>query len=475
MKYQTVIGLEIHVELLTKTKLFCGCPTAFGGEPNTQCCPICIGMPGTLPVLNKKAVEFGVKAGLALNCEISNKSKMDRKNYFYPDLPKAFQVSQLYEPLCGRGYLDIKLTENSKRIGITRIHLEEDAGKLMHDRSGIGTLVDYNRGGTPLIEIVTEPDMSSPDEAKAFLETLKSILEYIEVSDCKMQEGSLRCDVNISLKPAGKKELGKRVEIKNMNSFKSAYKAMEFEIIRQTELIEKGEIVKQETRRWDDVIEQTFSMRSKEEAHDYKYFPEPDLLPIIIDKDWLENLRSEIPELPGNKKLRYTNEFQLSDYDAEVLISSKSISDLFDKVVKEYGNPKIVANWIMGDYLKLKNENSNNYDEDRISAVSFAKLLQLIEAGVVNTSIAKMIFEEMFKTGAEPDAIIMQKGLTQISDFSEVEKIVDEVLIQYPRSIEDYKNGKKQALGFLVGQAMRLSRGKANPQILNEILIKRLD
>lgn len=474
MKYQTVIGLEIHVELLTKTKLFCGCAVSFGEKPNTQCCPICIGMPGVLPVLNKKAVEYCITAGLALNCEISEFSKMDRKNYFYPDLPKSFQASQFNIPLCRTGHLDIQIGNELKRVGINRIHLEEDAGKLMHDRSGYGTLIDYNRGGVPLIEIVTEPDMRTAEEAALFLNSLKSILEYIDVSDCKMEEGSLRCDVNISLRPEGQSSFGQRVELKNMNSFRSAFRAIEHEEKRQKELLDKGLEVARETRRWDEVEGKTFSMRGKEEAHDYKYFPEPDLVPIIISSEWLETARAEMKELPMQRKQRYIADYSLSQYDADILTSSKHISELFERTLKDYPHPKVIANWLMGDYFRLLNDRKIDID-NAPDFEGLSKLLKLIDDGVINLTIAKTVFEEMFDSGKQPEVIIRQKGLEQISDVSEIETIVDKIILQHPKSVLDFKEGKTKALGFLIGQSMRAMRGKANPQLLNDILIKRLE
>jgi len=475
MSYQTVIGLEIHVELSTLSKLFCGCSVSFGAKPNTQCCPICIGVPGVLPVLNKKAVEYCIKAGLALNCNIDEVSKMDRKNYFYPDLPKAYQVSQYNMPVCQKGYLDIQTGDETKRIGINRIHIEEDAGKLMHDRSGVGTLIDYNRGGVPLIEIVTDPDLRSPEESKIFLESLKSIIEYINVSDCKMQEGSLRCDVNISVRPMGQESLGKRVEVKNMNSFRAAFRAMEYEEKRQKALIENGSEVIQETRRWDDSEGKTYSMRSKEEAHDYKYFPEPDLVPIVINSKWLESIKSEIPELPFQKKIRYIETLGLSSYDVDVLTSSHHLAKLFEQTLLEYPKPKIVANWIMGDYLRILNDRGISIEAQPIYPSSLAKLLLLIDKGEISGTIAKTVFELMFDTGEDPDSIIEQKGLKQITDTDEIERIVDQIIAQNPKSVEDFIEGKTKALGFLVGQAMRATQGKANPPLLNEILSRKLE
>jgi len=475
MRYQTVIGLEIHVELSTSSKLFCGCAVTFGEKPNTQCCPICVGMPGVLPVLNKKAVEYCIKAGLALNCDIAKFNRMDRKNYFYPDLPKAYQTSQLNLPVCLNGYLDIQTKDDLKRVGITRIHLEEDAGKLIHDRSEVGTLIDYNRGGVPLIEIVTEPQLHTADEANIFLESLKSILEYIDVSDCKMQEGSLRCDVNISVRAEGQNSLGKRVEIKNMNSFRAAFRAMEYEGKRQKDLLEKGGIVLQETRRWDDVDSKTYSMRSKEEAHDYKYFPEPDLVPVIVSRTWLAAIKSEIPELPFQKKKRYIEEYGLSSYDADILTSSKYLAKHFEQILLEYNNPKIVVNWLMGDYLRLLKDRGISIEAAPVLPNAFSKLLALVDKGVISGSIAKTVFEEMFDTGKCPESIIKQKGLEQITDTFEIEEIVEQVIAQNTKSVEDFKEGKAKALGFLIGQAMKATRGKANPQLLNEILLRRLE
>ncbi len=400
---------------------------------------------------------------------------MDRKNYFYPDLPKAYQNSQFNMPVCLKGYLDIQNGNESKRIGITRIHLEEDAGKLMHDRSGFGTLIDYNRGSVPLIEIVTEPDLRSAEEASLFLESLKAILEYIDVSDCKMQEGSLRCDVNISLRPEGQQSFGKRVEIKNMNSFRAAYRAIEYEEKRQKDFLEKGGTVVQETRRWDDVEGKTFSMRNKEEAHDYMYFPEPDLVPVIVSKVWLGSVKSGIPELPLQKKKRYIEDYGLSSYPADILTSSRHLAKLFEEVLLEYPNPKIVANWLMGDYLRLLKDREISIEAAPVPPDALSRLLTLVDKGVISGTIAKTVFEEMFDTGKCPEVIIEQKELKQINDAVEIERIVEEVLSQNTKSVEDFKEGKTKALGFLIGQAMRTTRGKANPQLLNDVLIRRLE
>lgn len=470
MDFETVIGLEVHAELSTKTKIYCGCTTEFGGEVNTHCCPICSGMPGVLPVLNEKVVEYAIKAGLATNCEISGYSKQDRKNYFYPDLPKAYQVSQFDLPLCKNGYIDIDINGKTKRVGITRIHIEEDAGKLMHDQWETGSLVDFNRCGVPLIEIVTEPDMRSDEEAKALLESLKSILEYIEVSDCKMQEGSLRCDVNLSVRPMGEEKFGTRTEMKNLNSFRAVGRAILAETDRQIELIEEGGKIVQETRRWDDSKGISYSMRSKEEAHDYRYFPEPDLAPIITSKEKVEEIRSSLPELPDARKKRYISAYGLPEYDAWLLTSSKILADFFEEAAKASNNPKLVSNWIMGDMSRILKERNIDCAEIPFSPKDLSDLIVLIEKGTISGTIAKTVFEEMFSTGKKPEEIVKEKGLVQISDESELKEIVKAVLEQNQQSVEDFRAGKDRALGFLVGQAMKATKGKANPQIINKIL-----
>ena len=470
MSYETVIGLEVHSELSTKSKIYCGCTTEFGGEVNTHCCPICTGMPGVLPVLNEKVVEYAIKAGLAMNCEISKFSKQDRKNYFYPDLPKAYQVSQYDLPLCKNGYIDVEVDGNSKRVGITRIHIEEDAGKLMHDQWETGSLVDFNRCGVPLIEIVTEPDMRSADEAKAVLEKIKSILEYIEVSDCKMQEGSLRCDVNLSIRPEGQKEFGTRTEMKNLNSFRSLVRSVESETKRQQEVIESGDKVVQETRRWDDSKGVSYSMRSKEEAHDYRYFPEPDLVPIVTSDETIESIRKSLPELPDVKQKRFISQYGLPEYDAWLLSTSRIIADFFEKTTYECGNAKMVSNWMMGDMMRILKEKNIEYSKIPFTPTDLAKLIGLIEKGTISGTIAKTVFEEMFSTGKHPEDIVREKGLMQISDESELIGIVKTVLEQNGQSVEDYKAGKDKAFGFLVGQAMKATKGKANPQVINKIL-----
>lgn len=474
MEYETIIGLEVHVELSTKTKLFCGCTTVFGGESNTQCCPVCVGMPGTLPVVNKKAVEYAIKAGLALNCTISERSKMDRKNYFYPDLPKAYQISQYDYPLCRDGYLDIEINGKHKRIRINRIHLEEDAGKLIHDQRESESLIDYNRCGIPLIEIVTEPDMRSPEEAVAFFEALASVLKYIGVSDCKMEEGSLRCDVNLSVRPVGQKDLGKRTEMKNLNSFRAAYRAMVYESKRQEEILERGGTIIQETRRWDDRQGESFPMRTKEEVQDYRYFPEPDLIPIIIDKDWIQEIKKQIPELPNQKKQRFIEKYRIPEYDAGVLTASQTMADFFEDCVKLYNNPKIVSNWIMGDFSRLLKENHLEIGECLLSPQHLAKMLNLIDDGFISNSAGKIVIEEMFKTGEDPEKIVEEKGLKQISSTEELISIVRSVMRNNLQSVLEYKKGKEKVRGFLVGQIMKATQGKANPQMANRILDQEL-
>ena len=473
MKYETVIGLEIHAELATETKIYCGCKNEFGGEPNTHCCPVCTGMPGSLPVLNKKVVDYAIKAGLAMNCSITRYGKQDRKNYFYPDLPKAYQISQFDLPICENGYVDIVVDGQTKRIGITRIHIEEDAGKLIHDDYGTNSIVDYNRCGVPLIEIVSEPDLRSPEEAKIFLETLKSILEYTEVSDCKMQEGSLRCDVNVSLRPMGTEEFGTRCEMKNVNSFSAAYRAMQFEEKRQAEVLDAGGVIEQETRRWDDVHGISTVMRTKEDAHDYRYFPEPDLLPIEISDEWIEEIRKTIPELPEARRQRYVGEYNLPEYDSYILTSSKSMADYFDACVVLGKNPKTVSNWLMGDILKLLNEKE-------LEAIPFepsrlADLITLIEKATISNQAAKKVLAQMFCEDAEPMALVEKMGLSQVSDEGELKKMIEEVLAQNPQSVVDFKAGKGKAMGFLMGQTMKISKGKANPQIISKLLSEALN
>jgi aspartyl-tRNA(Asn)/glutamyl-tRNA(Gln) amidotransferase subunit B len=474
MDYEIVIGLEVHVELATKTKIYCSCTTEFGGEVNTHCCPICVGMPGVLPVLNKKVVEYAIKAGLATNCNISEYNKQDRKNYFYPDLPKAYQISQLYQPICKNGFVEINVNGNVKQIGISEIHIEEDAGKLVHDEWDTGSLVDYNRCGVPLIEIVSRPDMRNADEVKTYLENLKAILQYIEVSDCKMQEGSLRADVNLSVRPFGQEEFGTRTEMKNLNSFRSIVRAIEAESKRQIEEIEYGGKITQETRRWDDNKGISFSMRSKEDAHDYRYFPDPDLVPIVIDKLEIDALRDALPELPEARKLRYIDSFGLPEYDAWQLTTTKALSDFFEESVKSGGNPKACSNWIMGDMMKLLKDRDIESEGLPFTGTFLAKMVQMIEKGIISGTIAKKVFDKMFTTGKDPEIIVNEEGLQVVSDEGAIRDLVSKVLAANPQSVIDFRSGKEKAFGFLVGQAMKEARGKADPQLVNKLLKEEL-
>ena len=472
--YEVIIGLEVHAELSTKTKIFCSCPTRFGAAPNTQTCPICMAMPGTLPVLNEKVVEYAVKAGLATNCEISRNSKNDRKNYFYPDLPKAYQISQYDRPLCEHGYVEIDTKEGKKKIGLTRIHIEEDAGKLNHDEFAGGSLVDLNRAGVPLIEIVSEPDLRSSEEAEEYLRKLKSILEYIEVSDCKMQEGSYRADVNVSVRKKGDPKLGTRTEMKNMNSFRSITRGIEYEIDRQIDVIEEGGEVEQETLRWDDVSGKTFPMRDKEDAQDYRYFPEPDLVAIKLSEEYIENIKNTLPELPESRKERYLQEYGLSEKDANIITASKYLSDLFEGAIKVCNNPKAVNNWIISDISRILNETEMEPIEIPFDSKQLGKLVILIDKGTISSSIGKKVLEELFENPRDPEEIIKEKGWIQISDEGAIKEIVLKVLEANPQSVADYKGGKDKALGFLVGQAMKETRGKANPKMLNEMFLEEL-
>ena len=470
--YEVIIGLEVHAELSTNTKMYCNCSTKFGADPNTHCCPICTGMPGVLPVLNERVVEYAVKAGLATNCEISRFSKQDRKNYFYPDLPKAFQTSQYDLPLCIGGHLDINVNGEKKRIGITRIHIEEDAGKLIHDAYTGDTLVDMNRCAVPLIEIVSEPDIRSAEEAVAYMQTLKSILEYLNVCDCKMQEGSLRCDVNLSVRPVGQKEFGTRTETKNLNSFKAIQNSIEFEIKRQIEEVENGGTIYQETRRWDDAKGIGYAMRSKEDAHDYRYFPEPDLAPIVLSDEYINNIKDNLPEMPHVKKERYMQEFSLPEYDADILTSSIKSANFFEEANEICNNPKAVANWIMGDFARMLNEKEIEINESKVTPENLAELISLIDKGTISSKIAKQVFEDMFESGENAKDIVEKKGLVQMSDEGAIKAIVEKVVEANPQSIIDYKAGKDRAIGFLVGQIMKETKGKANPQIVNKLLLE---
>jgi len=472
--YEVVIGLEVHSELSTKTKIFCSCDTKFGSKPNTQVCPICMAMPGTLPVLNEKVVEYAVKAGLATNCEISRDSKNDRKNYFYPDLPKSYQISQFDKPLCKKGCLEIETDEGKKKIGITRIHIEEDAGKLNHDELGGGTLVDLNRAGVPLIEIVSEPDLRSKEEVESYLRKLKSILEYIEVSDCKMQEGSFRADVNVSVRKKGETKLGTRTEMKNMNSFRSITRGIDYEIDRQIDVIEDGKKVEQETLRWDDVSGKTFSMRDKEDAQDYRYFPEPDLVSIKLSEEYIENIKKTLPEMPESRKQRYVEKYMLSEKDAKLITSSKFLSDLFENAIEICNNPKAINNWIISDISRILNEKEMEAIEIPFNSIQLANLVILIDKETISSSIGKKVIVELFENPRDPEEIIKEKGWIQISDEGAIKEVVIKILNANPTSIADYKAGKEKALGFLVGQAMKETKGKANPQLLNKLFLEEL-
>ena len=472
--YEVVMGLEVHAELSTNTKIFCSCPTKFGAEPNTQVCPICMAMPGTLPKLNEKVVEYAVRAGLATNCTISRDSKNDRKNYFYPDTPRAYQISQFDKPLCEHGYIEIETSQGKKKIGITRIHIEDDAGKLNHDDLGGGALIDLNRAGVPLIEIVSEPDFRSIEEVDAYLRKLKSILEYVEVSDCKMEEGSFRADVNTSIRPVGAEKLGTRTEMKNMNSFRSITRALEYEIGRQVEVIDNGGIVDQETLRWDEVSGKTFSMRDKENAQDYRYFPEPDLVAIKLSEEYIENIRKTLPEMPESRKERYLRDYKLSEKDAGIITASKYLSDLFEKASEICGNYKAVNNWIISDISRILNETEMDPIEIPFDSKQLAKLVMLIDKGTISSSIGKKVLVELFENPRDPEDIIKEKGWIQISDEGAIKEVVLKIIEANPQSVADFKAGKERALGFLVGQAMKETKGKANPQMLNKMFAEEL-
>ncbi|OPX89677.1 MAG: Aspartyl/glutamyl-tRNA(Asn/Gln) amidotransferase subunit B [Pelotomaculum sp. PtaB.Bin104] len=476
-QYETVIGLEVHAELKTRSKIFCHSTTEFGGEPNTHVCPVCLGLPGVLPVVNKTVVEYAIRAALALNCRIANFSKFDRKNYYYPDMPKNYQISQYDLPIAEHGHLNIEINGETRKIGITRLHMEEDTGKLVHQGNIITTpfsLVDYNRAGVPLIEIVSEPDMRSPEEAYEYLNKLKAIILYTGVSDCKMEEGSLRCDANVSVRPAGSTGFGTKTEIKNMNSFKALQKALTYEVERQIEVLEEGGRIVQETRTWDEGKGITLSMRSKEYAHDYRYLPDPDLVPMVIDREWVEEIKRSLPELPDERQERYVREYGLPAYDAMVLTNTRELADYFEDCVRAYPNPKTVSNWVMGDLSRLLNAGGVDINNCPIKPGQLSELLQLIEKGTISGKIAKAVFEEMFATGKAAEAIVKEKGLVQISDEGAITAIVEEVIANNPKSVEDFRAGKDRALGFLVGQVMKASKGKANPELVNRLLKERL-
>jgi len=471
-KYETVIGLEVHVELHTNSKIFCGCSTEFGAPPNTHTCPICLGHPGVLPVLNRQAVDYAMKAAMALNCTIGDRSKFDRKNYFYPDSPKAYQISQFDQPIGEHGWIDIEVNGETKRIGITRLHLEEDAGKLTHVDGGYASLVDFNRVGTPLVEIVSEPELSSPEEARAYLEKIRAIMQYCEVSDVKMEEGSLRCDANISLRPYGQEEFGIRAELKNMNSFRGVQKGMEYEEFRQAEILDDGGIVVQETRRWDEGQGKTISMRGKEQAHDYRYFPDPDLVTLHIDDAWKQRIRASIPELPDARKERYATEYGLPSYDASVITASKPLADFFEESLKYTSDAKAVSNWIMGDLLGYLNSSNLELSGVKVTGQGLGEMIGLIEKGTISNKIAKTVFKEMLESGKLPEQIVEEQGLVQISDEGAILSIVEQVVLANPQSVEDYNAGKQKAIGFLVGQVMKESKGKANPALANKLIVE---
>jgi aspartyl-tRNA(Asn)/glutamyl-tRNA(Gln) amidotransferase subunit B len=474
-QYETVVGLEVHVELHTKTKIFCGCATSFGAPPNSNTCPICLGHPGVLPVLNRQALEFAMKAAMALNCTIASESKFDRKNYFYPDSPKAYQISQFDKPVGENGWIDIEVNGVQKRIGITRLHLEEDAGKLTHIAGGFGSLVDFNRVGTPLVEIVSEPDLRSPEEAYAYLEKLKAIMLYCDVSDVKMEQGSLRCDANVSIRPVGQEKLGTRTELKNMNSFKGVQKGLEYEVYRQIGVVENGGVITQETRRFDENQGKTITMRSKEEAHDYRYFPDPDLIVMELSDEWREQIRSTIPELPDARRTRYVSIYGLPEYDAAVITASKQLADFFDESLQFTTDAKSVSNWIMGDLLAYLNANNLELSEVKITGKGLGEMIGLIEKGTISSKIAKTVFKSMIESGKDAQAIVEEQGLVQISDEGAILAIVDQVLANNPQSVADFRAGKDKAIGFLVGQIMKETKGKANPGLVNKLITDRLN
>ena len=469
-QYETVIGLEVHVELATKTKIFCSCSTQFGGAPNTHTCPVCTGMPGSLPVLNRQVVEYAMAIGLATNCEIARECKFDRKNYFYPDNPQNYQISQLYLPIARNGYVEIEAGDIKKKVRIHEMHMEEDAGKLIHDEWDDTSLVDYNRSGVPLVEIVSEPDMRSAEEVIAYLEKLRTIIQYLGASDCKLQEGSMRVDVNLSVREVGKEEFGTRTEMKNLNSFKAIARAIEGERRRQIELLEEGKEVVQETRRWDDNKEASYAMRSKEDAKDYRYFPEPDLVPVIISDEWIEEVRLRQPELRAEKLERYRKEFDIPQYDAEIITSSKHMADIFEAATAICKKPKKVSNWLMVETMRLLKEHSMEPEDISFSPANLAKLIGLTEDGTINSSVAKEVFEQVFEKNVDPESYVEEHGLKTVNDEGALEEVLKEVIAKNPKAIADYKGGKEKALGALVGQTMKATKGKANPGIVNKIL-----
>ena len=468
--YETVIGLEVHVELATKTKIFCACSTAFGGAPNTHTCPVCTGQPGSLPVLNKQVVEYAVAVGLATNCTITQYSKFDRKNYFYPDNPQNYQISQLYLPICRNGSVEIETANGKKNVRIHEIHMEEDAGKLVHDEWEDVSIVDYNRSGVPLIEIVSEPDMRSAEEVIAYLETLRQTIQYLGASDCKLNEGSMRADVNLSVREVGATEFGTRTEMKNLNSFKAIARAIEGERARQIELLEEGKQVIQETRRWDDNKEYSYAMRSKEDAQDYRYFPEPDLVPIVISDEWLAEIKAKEPELRTAKLERYKKEYELPDYDAQIITGSKHMADIFEETTAICKKPKKVSNWLMGETCRLLKEHEKEPEDIAFSAENLAKLIELVDGGVINGNVAKEVFEQIFAENIDPEKYVEEKGLKTVHDEGALRETIEQIVADNPKSVEDYHNGKEKAIGFLVGQTMKAMKGKADPGMVNKIL-----
>jgi len=475
MAFESVIGLEVHAQLKTNTKIFCGCSTEFGAPPNTHVCPVCLGMPGVLPVLNKRVVEYTLRMALATHCTIGRESRFARKNYFYPDLPKGYQISQYELPIAEHGHVDIEIEDQKKRIGITRIHMEEDAGKLVHDPDRPVSRVDYNRTGVPLMEIVSEPDLRLPEEAGAYLRKLRTILRYLDISDGNMEEGSFRCDANVSIRPQGTEELGTRTELKNLNSFKHVENALRFEIRRQQVILGEGGTIVQETRLWNQEKNRTVSMRGKEEAHDYRYFPDPDLLPLVIDDSWIDSVREGLPELPDDKRQRFISDYHLPSYDADLLTSTRELAEYFEAGVRSGAPAKQISNWIMGPLLGQLNADGKTIADSPVSAESLAELVRLIDEGVISGKIGKTVFDDMARTGVSPKQIVEEKGLVQVTDTAAIETVVDQVLANSGKEVEAYKGGKTKLLGFFVGQVMKETRGKANPKLVNEILRRKLD
>ena len=475
MNHEAIIGLEVHAQLLTKTKIFCSCSTEFGAPPNTHTCPVCLGMPGVLPVLNRKVVDYAIRMALATNCTIAGESRFARKNYFYPDLPKGYQISQYELPIAEHGHIFIEVNGEKRRIGITRIHMEEDAGKLIHDPHRPVSAVDFNRTGVPLIEIVSEPDIRTPEEAGAYLRQLRAVLQYLEICDGNMEEGSFRCDANVSVRPVGTDTFGTRTELKNMNSFKHVENALTYEIERQKGVIEDGRELVQETRLWDEAKGVTVSMRGKEEAHDYRYFPDPDLLPLVIDEGWIEKIRSTLPELPDEKRARFIEAYGIPLYDAQVLTSSRSLADYFEACVEHFSKPKTVSNWVMGSILATLKAENKTIEESPVSPERLAELLRLVDSGVISGKIAKTVFDEMVSSGKPPEAIVQEKGLVQVTDADAITEVIEQVLSDHAKEVSDYRGGKTKLFGFFVGQVMKATRGKANPKMVNEILKKMLE